>query len=232
MENKPKKGRPETRLQLWAENWLHGSTRVEMNHEKRAIWIDFLALASMHRGRIIVPAKVVNRTPKPNFILVASEFLASEALIEECFQLFVSNGKVSVRYDSVERKFILVVAKWEQYQDKYLHYRPEKSEKKQPETVVAISQDNAYLNRSERKGKDRKGKEGGEKPKTAPQINLDKISYELHPQIVSYRTSISKYEEQLEKKDLAEDERKYIESHLEKTKKELNRLTEAITGEK
>lgn len=37
---------------LWVDKWIFGSTRIELSHEQRAIWIDFLALAAKDDGYI------------------------------------------------------------------------------------------------------------------------------------------------------------------------------------
>ena len=44
---------------LWVDKWIFGSTRIECTLEERAIWIDFLALASkdFEKARDAIPAK-------------------------------------------------------------------------------------------------------------------------------------------------------------------------------
>jgi len=47
-----KRGKTYDWIPLWVEKWLWGSTRLELEHDERAIWIDLLVIASKDDGFI------------------------------------------------------------------------------------------------------------------------------------------------------------------------------------
>jgi len=47
-----KRGKTYEWIPLWVEKWLWGSTRLELEHDERAIWIDLLVIASKDDGYI------------------------------------------------------------------------------------------------------------------------------------------------------------------------------------
>jgi len=47
-----KRGKTYEWIPLWVEKWLWGSTRLELEHDERAIWIDLLVIASKDDGFI------------------------------------------------------------------------------------------------------------------------------------------------------------------------------------
>lgn len=112
--------RPETRFWVWAEQWLLGSTRTELNNEERAVFMDFLCLASMKGGYIECFARDQ----------LASQLCISRELLDECIKKFIETGKIEKKYQKREKKEIFYIKKWEQYQPEYLWKKPYKSTRK------------------------------------------------------------------------------------------------------
>lgn len=122
MKEKKKTGgrRPETRLQLWSEQWLLGSTRTELTNEERAVFVDFLCLAAFKGGDI----ECYSRDQ------LVSQLCINRELLERCIKKFIETGKIERKYYKREKKEIFSIKKWEQYQSEYLWKKPEKSTRK------------------------------------------------------------------------------------------------------
>jgi len=103
---RPKKPMPWIPLDV--AKWLNGSTREELNHDERAIWIDMLCLAARYRGLI-----GANPDDELSYSLsrLAGILYAKEELVERTIDKCIKVGKLE-RLDSG----ILKVIKWDEYQ--------------------------------------------------------------------------------------------------------------------
>lgn len=172
------KRRPDTRFLVWAERWLMSSTRVELTTEQRAIWMDFLALAAMQGGHVEVPAKIVNRKPIPDFSQLAGQLGETIQSVEGAASVFRSKQKVTFSYDSVEKKFFLVINKWNEYQPEYLWGHPSKLYQGRKKNRSAKPRKNAAHLSPYKKGKERKEKEREEDHPTEPDSHSTKEAEE------------------------------------------------------
>ena len=71
---------------VWIDKWLFGSTRLELTHTQRALWLDLLALSAKDKGYI----RANETTPYPlkqlaGFLMVDEKTLAET--IERCIQV-------------------------------------------------------------------------------------------------------------------------------------------------
>lgn len=150
------KRRQATWFKINAERWMTSSTRIELKVEERAVWVDVLAMAALNGGIIEAPAISSSKggRPQPNFSLFASNMMLPLSLVEHCFNLFLTYGKLSLIYDKPERKFYYKVAKWEQYQDSFLWGNGEKKPLKKPPRKNKKDDDNET---DKRRGVKRKG---------------------------------------------------------------------------
>lgn len=95
-------------IPLHTNKWLNGSTREELQHDERAIFADFLCLASQNGGYI--GANVEDGFPYSNKRL--SDILAAPLeLIERTLQRCLDTNKI----ERLENG-ILKIIKWEEYQ--------------------------------------------------------------------------------------------------------------------
>ena len=83
-EQKKKGRRPQTRFWVWAEQWLLGSTRTELKHEERGVFMDFLCLAALAGGCIEVYS--------PDQL--AAQLLIKRELLDRCIEKFIKTGKI------------------------------------------------------------------------------------------------------------------------------------------
>jgi len=129
------KRRQPTFFKINAERWMTSSTRIELKVEERAVWVDVLAMGALYGGVVEIPSKVSIKggKPKPDFKLFASSMLLNETLVEHCFNLFQTSGKLQQTYDKPERKFYYKITKWELYQSEYLWGE---NEKKPPKKAI------------------------------------------------------------------------------------------------
>lgn len=108
--------RPDTRFHVFAEQWLWGSTRSELEHDERAILIDLLSLAAFKGGTF----EIFKREQ------TASQLCAPVELLNRTLEKCVENGKLLKTYKKREKKEIFTFKNWKRYQPHYLHTRPEK----------------------------------------------------------------------------------------------------------
>lgn len=48
----PRQSRARTHFKFYSEQFLFGSTRSELDPDERAVWVDFLCLASLNLGDV------------------------------------------------------------------------------------------------------------------------------------------------------------------------------------
>jgi hypothetical protein len=132
---KPTIGR-RTWVKLYAEDWLDGTTRYQMNGAQRAFWIDLLAMAG--RGRVggIVCA---GRDPGNKLIgypIEKFQSLSPEPLdVLKTFDLFERTGKVKIEVEKNEfglTLYVIHILNWAKYQSDYERQKPYRSKELQP----------------------------------------------------------------------------------------------------
>jgi hypothetical protein len=100
-----KRGQSYAWIPLWVDKWLWGSTRIELSHEERAIFIDLLALASKDNGFIRANETVPYPIEQLSGMLRASSELVSQT-IKKC-----------IKFDKLtDNSGILFVNNWQEYQ--------------------------------------------------------------------------------------------------------------------
>lgn len=101
-----KRGRTFSWIPLWVDKWLWGSTRHELAHDERAVFIDLLALASKDDGYI----RANPITPYP-LDQLAGMLCAPRELLERTISSSKRFGKIVEPSDGVFR-----IASWQDYQ--------------------------------------------------------------------------------------------------------------------
>lgn len=92
---------------LWVNKWLLGSTRFELTLEERAVWIDFLALATMQNGYI--RANPTLAYPKPQ---LAGFLNIPQDILERSIEKFIKTGKL---IEDPINSGIFYICNWEKY---------------------------------------------------------------------------------------------------------------------
>ena len=113
----PRQSRASTHIKFFTERYLWGSTRSELTPDERAVWIDFLCLASMNFGEI----EVFSRDQ------TASQLMITRELLDRSINKFIKYGKIRRKYLKREKKEIFSVVNWSRYQADYLTKRLKKS---------------------------------------------------------------------------------------------------------
>ena len=90
---------------LWSDKWIWGSTRHELTHEERAIWVDLMALANKDDGFI----RANDTTPYPTAQL-AGMFTCSVDLLESTISKCLKYQKIEDRGNG-----IYYICNWEEY---------------------------------------------------------------------------------------------------------------------
>lgn len=169
MEKSKKTGsqgrRPETRFWVWSEQWLLGSTRTELDNAERAIWMDFLCLASLKSGYI----ECYSRDQ------LANQLCISRKLLDKCIEKFLKFKKIRKKVKKSENKEVFVITKWKNYQPQYLWLTPSKStrrtkkeEDKKDKKSDAYVDDIGEERRGEENGKEKRRGEESKPPKDNP----------------------------------------------------------------
>jgi len=173
--------RPETRLALYAEKWIFGSTRSELDHDERAIFTDFLCIAAMNGGIIEVYCREQT----------ARQLNCELELLNRFIDNSLKTGKIKREYKKREKKEIFYFTKWEQFQPSYLWSNPGRmgGKKRSAKNTKNDAHDGDI-----RKGKENKEKEnkGDENEATSPG---NPSSNSPLPSLPSPKTSPTKKEE-------------------------------------
>jgi len=91
---------------LWVDKWIFGSTRIECTLEERAIWIDFLALASKDNGYIRA-----NETIAYPLELLAGLLFIPLEILKKAVKKFEETGKIRI-----DQNGSIYVINWKEYQ--------------------------------------------------------------------------------------------------------------------
>ena len=91
---------------LWVDKWIFGSTRIECTLEERAIWIDFLALASKDNGYIRA-----NETIAYPLELLAGLLFIPLEILKKAIKKFEETGKIRI-----DQNGSIYVISWNEYQ--------------------------------------------------------------------------------------------------------------------
>lgn len=102
-------------FKIHAEKWMIGSTRWELTLEERAIWLDFLALASLNDPP--------GRFSYHSMGQLSDQLKAPPKKIENAMKKFVDFKKIEV--DFVAR--LVTIENWAKYQSEYLRQKPYRS---------------------------------------------------------------------------------------------------------
>jgi hypothetical protein len=105
-------------FKLYPQKWLLGSTRFELSIEQRAVFVDFLALASLH-------------DPPGEFVFysieqLATQFQVSVSLVESTIKRCVETKKI----EFFPKKNRTVIKNWKKYQSEYDRQKPYRSREK------------------------------------------------------------------------------------------------------
>jgi hypothetical protein len=120
----PKFGRRQW-VKLWVNEWLEGTTRIEMSDAQRAFWVDLLALA----GRSRFPGKVCSGMIDGQIagypIQKYQALMTTPIDVEETLALFEKRGKIKITVTAEEpTKLIMVeLVNWNRYQSEYLRQK-------------------------------------------------------------------------------------------------------------
>lgn len=108
-------------VKLWVNEWLDGTTRLEMTGAQRAFWADLLTLA----GRSRIPG-VICSGQEPNGNLIGYPLIKLKALVleeidvESTLNNFLEHGKISILYVEGPPKLVTIhILSWEKYQSEY-----------------------------------------------------------------------------------------------------------------
>lgn len=116
-EKEARQSRATTWFKFYSENHLWGSTRSELNPDERAVWVDFLCLATMKFGQI----EVYSRDQ------LAQQLLISKDLLDRSIEKFIKYGKIKRKPYKKEKKEVFIIINWSRYQADYLTKRQKKS---------------------------------------------------------------------------------------------------------
>ncbi|HXP69663.1 MAG TPA: hypothetical protein VOA88_10310 [Candidatus Dormibacteraeota bacterium] len=140
---KPTQGR-RTWIKLYAEDWLDGTTRYQMNGAQRAFWVDLMAMAG--RGRV---GGIVCAGLDPGNKLIGYPIEKFQALspaepldVLKTLSLFERTGKIKIESEKNEfglTLYVIRILNWTHYQSEYERvkpYRQNATEKVQPKSQV------------------------------------------------------------------------------------------------
>ena len=108
-------------MKLWVNEFLDGTTRLDMTGAQRAFWCDLLCLG----GRSRIPGVICSGETNGKilgFPIIKLKALALEEIdVEQTLRLFVETGKVETSYSTAGTvKLVTIkICKWEKYQSEY-----------------------------------------------------------------------------------------------------------------
>lgn len=102
--------KPDIWFAMYAEKFLWGTLKSELNVEERAVWIDFLCLAATFEGRIDItyPRKL------------AAMLVVPCELLQKAVKKFKKTKRIKIHRDRKDGKVYAIVTKWSLYQTEYL----------------------------------------------------------------------------------------------------------------
>lgn len=106
-------------IPLWVDKWIFGSTRIELQPDERAVWVDLMALASKDNGFI----RANPETPYPPQQL-AGLLCISEELLERSIRRCIETNKIVQCGQIVDNSFRgYFLSNWAEYQLSDRHKR-------------------------------------------------------------------------------------------------------------
>lgn len=111
-------------IPLWVDKWIFGSTRIELQPDERAVWVDMMALASKDNG-------FIRANPSTGYPIAQLSGLLCipEELLERTIQRCLETGKIKIAENvdnssncgNLARVFYLI--NWAEYQLSPRHKR-------------------------------------------------------------------------------------------------------------
>jgi hypothetical protein len=145
-------------FKVHSEKWLMGSTRWELTLEDRAIWTDFLALASLNDP----PGQFSFHSLKQ----LSDQLKASPKKIEKAMKKFIDFKKISVDFAANS----VVIANWKKYQSEYSRQKPYRSPGKEKKVCNSVTTESVTeLPVEERRGEEIREEGEGEREENAPE---------------------------------------------------------------
>jgi len=195
-EVEPRQSRTSTHFKFFSEKYLWGSTRSELHPDERAVWIDFLCLASLNFGVI----EAYSRDQ------LAQQLLISRELLDRSIEKFIKFGKVKRKYYKKEKKEIFNIVKWSHFQADYLTKKVKKSTsygKKERIEKAGKSDAENQPTLQERKGEDSKSDDIASKEIREDESEAQKSPTSISSEVSSplHSTSTSYSEGEITKKD-------------------------------
>jgi hypothetical protein len=135
-------------FKVYAEKWLMGSTRWELTLEERAIWTDFLALASLNEP----PGQFIFHSKKQ----LSDQLRASPKKIEKAIKKFVDFNKIEADFTANS----IMISNWKKYQSEYLRQKPYRSPDKGRKPCNEVMSENVTVLPVEEKREEENIKEG------------------------------------------------------------------------
>jgi hypothetical protein len=148
---------------------MTGSTRWELTLEERAIYVDFLALASLNDP--------LGRFSFHSMKQLSDQIKAPSKKIENAMNKFVNFKKIS--FDS--KKNLVVIENWQKYQSEYLRQKPYRSPEKQKENCNKVTSEGVTKLPLEERREKENIREGEEKEKDHPKNDFLNILKSIHP---------------------------------------------------
>jgi len=106
-------------IPLWVDKWIFGSTRIELQPDERAVWIDLMAVASKDNG--FIRANPETSYPPQQ---LAGLLCISEELLNRTILRCVATGKIKECGNPVENNFTgYYIINWAEYQLSDRHKR-------------------------------------------------------------------------------------------------------------
>lgn len=191
----PRPRKPMPWIPLDVAKWLDGSTREELDHDERAIWIDMLCLAARHRG--LIGANPDDALPY-SLSRLAGILYAEEELVKRTIDKCIRIGKLE-RLDSG----LLKVIKWDKYQLSDSYRRSLQAEtaddKRKPMTHKRFPSNDSKKEKDNKK-ENKKEKEGRSEVKNTPDSIFDyRMTIRLRRHVESYKGTKPKTKAELKK---------------------------------
>ena len=188
-------------FKLYSEKWLIGSTRWELTLEERAIWTDFLALASLNAP----PGQFSYHSLKQ----LSDQLKASTKKIEKAMKKFVEFKKIEADFAANS----VVIANWKKYQSEYSRQKPYRNPGKQEKVCNEVTGECVTKLPLEERRREVEGEEEGEGEDFPP--IPDNLAFNIQDQLKEIRAQYR------EMKRLRENPRRYQSRGF--TKEEVDR---------
>ena len=95
---------------MYAEKFLWGTIKAELEVDERAVWVDFLCLAATFEGKVDI-----TYTKK-----LAGMLVVPHELLERSIKKFEKTKRIRIENDKEESKIYAIIQKWNLYQFEFL----------------------------------------------------------------------------------------------------------------